>query len=332
MTALLALLRILVGLFVIGSASVAILAVLGFASGALDVLNSLQIAIFPATLLGLILVALVFGPGPRSAFLIALAATGFIASSSAFVPEVVRGFAPRPAMPVDGSAVLKVMTHNLFGLNYDMKRVAQGIFAEDPDIVALQEFFPEQRRPLHPLLLAHYPYFAYCTGGKRANIALYAKLPFTETAAGACTEKATQAVRTSRIVGHFRLADGTEFSVMTTHLDSPFNAPRQHAQMAELAAAAAAVRGPLLLMGDFNATPWSYALRRFEARSGLERQTRNLVTWPLLFGGDDGLIRMIPFLPLDHVFTRGVAVHRIGTAPADGSDHLPVVFLFSVKD
>jgi endonuclease/exonuclease/phosphatase (EEP) superfamily protein YafD len=330
MTLAMSLLRACAGAFVLGTGTIAILAALGFASPQLDVLNSLQALIFPAAVIALVVVALLFREGPFSAFLVAFATTGFIASAGTYLPEVIGGWtAPRPPPSVERPA-LRAMTHNLFGLNYDMKRVAANIFAEDPDIVALQEYFPEQREALHALLVPRYPHFAYCVGGKRANIAIYSKLAFSEANAGACAERATGEQRTARIVARFTLADGSTFSVMTTHLDSPFNAPRQQAQMADLAAAIAAVPGPLIVVGDFNSTPWSYALRRFVGATGLVRQTRNLVTWPLSFGGDDGLIRMLPFLPLDHVLTRGIDVHQLRTTADDGSDHLPVLFTFSV--
>ncbi|MCA8973164.1 MAG: endonuclease/exonuclease/phosphatase family protein, partial [Planctomycetes bacterium] len=106
--------------------------------------------------------------------------------------------------------------------------------------------------------------------------------------------------------------------------------PRQQAQMDDLASAIEQTGGPLLVVGDFNSTPWSYALRALTARTGMVRETRNLVTWPLSFGGDDGLIRLFPFLPLDHVLSRGINVQSVRTGADDGSDHLPVVFTFSV--
>ena len=206
-----------------------------------------------------------FREGRFATFLIALTATGFISSAGTFLPEVINGAAPRPPLPTDGRPVLKVMTHNIFGLNYDMKRVAANILAEDPDIVALQEYFPEQRTRLHALLIPRYPYFAYCTGGKRANIAIYSKLPFAETRRRRLRGTGDRRTPHSAHRGAAsRWPDGTAFSVMTTHLDSPFNAPRQQAQMDDLAKAIVEVAGPLIVVGDFNSTPWSYALRALD--------------------------------------------------------------------
>ena len=327
---MLTLLRVLACLLILGASAVALLAFVGFAVAELDVLNHVQPLIFAATIVAVLLAVLFFRGAGAGWLVLVLAVLGFAASAATYLPELIGSLATRPAPPPDGRPVLKVMTHNVFGLNYDMARVARNIFAEDPDILALQEYFPEQRGPLHPILLQRYPYFAFCIGGKRANVGLYSKLPFVEKAQGACSETATPQQRTSRLVGTFTLSDGTTFSVLTTHLDWPLPAARQQAQMSELVAAIGEINGPLIVMGDMNSTPWSYALRGLVSRTGLERQTRNLITWPLAIGGDEGLLRTIPFLPLDQVMTRGIAVHELRSAADDGSDHLPVVFTFSV--
>jgi endonuclease/exonuclease/phosphatase (EEP) superfamily protein YafD len=42
------------------------------------------------------------------------------------------------------------------------------------------------------------------------------------------------------------------------------------------------------------------------------------------------LLRLEPFLPLDHVFQRDVIVSDLHRGPQTGSDHRPVIFTFSV--
>ena len=85
---------------------------------------------------------------------------------------------------------------------------------------------------------------------------------------------------------------------------------------------------PTLLMA---APTWSYALREFVARNGLVRETMNLVTYPLSWYYFGAWRDTIPFLPLDHVMTRGgIVVHDLHAGRRTASDHLPVVFTFSV--
>ena len=302
----------------------AMLALVGFAVPLFDIFNHLQILLFFGTLAATLLV-LVLRMGRVWA---ALALVGLAASGWTFVPEWLSSLAPRA--PGTDAATVTVMTHNVFGRNYDIDRVSQAIGAVDPDIVALQEFFPEQQG-LGKLLQARYPYSVRCQGGKRANLGLYSKLPFdTEMAARDCPSNARGGQRTAHIAVKFTLPDGTSFSVMTTHMDWPYPVERQRDQLAAAAEIANNIAGPLAVVGDFNSTPWSYALKGFEAATGLRRETRNLVTFPELWTMPDGLVRLSPFLPLDHVFQRGLLVSALGTGPQTGSDHLPVVFTFTV--
>jgi endonuclease/exonuclease/phosphatase (EEP) superfamily protein YafD len=322
-TFILALLRFVFALGILGASAGAVLALLGFAIPVLDLLNHLQMVLFFATLLGAVGALLL---GMRWAWK-ALALIGLAASAWTYGPEWLSAVTPREAV---AGTTIKVMSHNVFGLNYELDRVDDAIEAEDPDIVVLQEFFPEQAG-LIDLLKVRYPYWVRCQGGKRANLGLFSKMPFTELMTPAdCPSRATGSQRTAHIIAGYQLEDGTSFSMMTTHMDWPYPIERQADQMSAAAEAIRALEGPLVVAGDFNSTPWSYALKRFEEESGLTRETRNLITYPVLFGGNERLIRTLPFLPLDQVFQRGVTINSLHSSSETGSDHLPVVFSFVV--
>ncbi|HEY4202160.1 MAG TPA: endonuclease/exonuclease/phosphatase family protein [Devosiaceae bacterium] len=331
MTLLLRLVRFAFGSGALGISLLAILALLGFAVPALDVLNHLQVVLFAGTLVSLVAIAPLMGRGNWRRFVLAATATGLLASAVTVVPEAIAAFAPRPPVPTDGRTVVKMMTHNLFGMNYDMQRVADVVFAEDPDILALQEYFGQQSSALGPLLHARYPYSAYCHGGKRANIALYSKIPFTQTQDNACPENAYGHQRTAHILAKFTLADGTTFSVLTTHLDWP--APkimRQEEQFASLRDTILNTPGPLVVAGDFNSTSWSYTQRNFAREAKLRRETHAVMTFPMRFWILGWRDTWPPFLPLDQVMTRDLTVHDLHSGPRTGSDHLPIIFTFSV--
>lgn len=334
---LLGIVRLVIALGTIVVAVLAVLALLGFAVPEFDLLNHFQLFLFFGMLAASVLVLLLFGGSRWKAWIAGIAGAGLVASGAIFMPELVSGFMPHAGAPTDQRPVYTLMTHNLFGLNYDMERVKAMIEAEKPDIIALQEYFGEQSSELHPLLEAQYPYFAQCRGGKRANIAIYSKLPFEEAEEdGACPNDAYGKQRTARILATFAQPDGSHFSVLTTHLDWPVPVMRQAKQFEELTTAVNETTGPLLVVGDFNSTPWSYAMRDFATRTMLERQTRNVVTFPLRFTVPhrlfpDGLMETMPVLPLDHVLTRGgVVVHDVHSGTDTGSDHLPIIVRFSV--
>jgi endonuclease/exonuclease/phosphatase (EEP) superfamily protein YafD len=118
-------------------------------------------------------------------------------------------------------------------------------------------------------------------------------------------------------------------------MDWPYPIARQQEEFKAAEEEANSVQGPLLVVGDFNSTPWSYALKGFEMATGLKRETRNLITYPLMITAPhrisgDGLLKTIPFLPLDQVYQRGITITELHRGAATGSDHLPVIFTFAV--
>lgn len=328
---------------------VAIGAALGFTHPLLDFFNNLQPLILGATLLSVLLSPVFVRPPRLRALVAAIGATGLLASAAIVVPEAAARLVHSPAAVDSNRPVYKLMTFNLFGLNYDMEGVAAAILLEDPDILFLQEYFVGQRRALHPMLSDAFPFSKLCIGGKRENIAIYANRPFEAETNDACDgSMGGEILRSARITARFNTDEANAFSVMTTHLDWPIQVSklddgatisegldlaslRQRTQYEDLSEAVNAVDGPLVLGADFNTTPWTYALRSFQQATGLRRETRSLLTFPMRFyiwGWRDTL----PLLPLDHVMTKGgVIVHEVRAGDAAGSDHKPVITTFSLN-
>ncbi len=328
MRLILALVRAVLVLGALGAAALAIAGLFGSVVPELDLINHFQILLLPATAVGLVFLAVMLrGPVRGAALVFGLA--GFAASASMVLPEALAARRNLPPAPAEGT--VRLMTHNLFGMNYDMERVVAAILAEDPDIIVFQEYFGEQATDLHPLLLAKYPFFVRCRGGKRANLGLYSRLSFSQLDEDACPNDAYGDQRTAHILAQFTLDGDKLFSVLTSHMDWPYPVARQREQLGQLTEVVAGIEGPLVVAGDFNSTPWSYTLRRFVAESGLERQTLNLFTFPMRFYYFGAWRDTLPFLPLDQVLTRGVSVHSVETGGRTASDHLPVVVEFSVE-
>jgi len=316
-------------LLVVLLSALAVAGVLGFAVPAFDLVNNFQALLFPALLAAFVVVV---WRSPRQwwgKLLTAIVATGFLSSATIAVPELVGGLMRHSAAPSDDRPVYRLMTHNLFGLNADMDEIAAAVFAQDPDIVTFQEFFRDQGATLRPLLAERYPHSVRCISGDRAFLAIFAKEPFALQEEGACQAGPRQE-RTGRLLARFAGKDGRGFSVMNTHLDWPAPLGRKREQFNLLAQAVRQVEGPMLLAGDFNATPWSYAFRDFVGAAELTRHTRNLPTFPALIYVLDWS-DTLPFLPIDHVLSRnGVAVHRVARGEAASSDHYAVVVDFSI--
>ena len=79
----------------------------------------------------------------------------------------------------------------------------------------------------------------------------------------------------------------------------------------------AEVDGPKIVVGDFNATPWSAGLRAFRSENELSGfNTR--ATWPIWLG--------FAGIPIDHAFvSRDLGILEIETGPDIGSDHRPIL-------
>ena len=72
-----------------------------------------------------------------------------------------------------------------------------------------------------------------------------------------------------------------------------------------------------LVVGDFNATPWSADLRAFVTENGLSG-VNTLATWPVWLG--------FAGIPIDHAFvSHDLRILTFETGPDIGSDHLPLL-------
>ena len=76
-------------------------------------------------------------------------------------------------------------------------------------------------------------------------------------------------------------------------------------------------RGPLIVAGDMNLTPWAAAMREQDrAFAPLVRMTRALPSWP----------RAFPLLPIDQLYAGpDWALVSARALPATGSDHRPLL-------
>lgn len=75
---------------------------------------------------------------------------------------------------------------------------------------------------------------------------------------------------------------------------------------------------PIVVCGDLNTTPWSSIYKDFLRQAKLSPSQFGLFnnTWPA--------IKLIPGIPIDHCFVRGLAIVNFEIGPNIGSDHLPL--------
>ena len=210
---------------------------------------------------------------------------------------------------------IRVMTFNTWGRNRRMDVVVRRIRAHKPDLVAMMEMYPRRVKMQIPRRLGGaYPHFAHCMNTPHCRLGLLSRWPVLEMKGR------------TRWAGppYLRAVIATPQGPVTVLVVHTLRFPWVRSQQKQLRALARMIhhlKGPLIVMGDFNATAFSRLLRTFERRSGLRRHTF-LPTWP---------VRPIPLpqLGIDHIFTNDYFTTAAGpwvVAPA-GSDHLPVMLV-----
>lgn len=290
--------------FAAGLAAVAALTALSFCGPwyyPADFVSHFRLHLAAAALI--LAVSLLLSGRRRAAFL----AAGLVAANLLAV-------APERTVPIaqaqPGDLGLTVVTFNLWEFNRDLEDAARMLAETGADIIALQEVDV----PTDDVLAAlrkEFPWQVECGATLRCDVALLARLPWRATGM-----IAPDPGHAPTLWATFEL-DGRVFTVVSTHFDRP-HSPRHLRQINGLIESLAGLAEPVILAGDFNATPWSHAMTRLTAGSGLRLLSGLRPTWPARLG--------LPQLPLDHVLVSpGVRNLGVSLGRYAGSDHLPVI-------
>lgn len=261
----------------------------------------------------LLLIVFVILRSPLYAF--ALVATALFNAS--FILPWYMDDAPRTT-----GAELKLMHLNVLSTNTDYQRVMTYINAEQPDVVFLQEVTDEWLLGTRELL-KQYPFTYSEPRLGNFGIAVFSKIPFDSM-----RHVDSPPLEYPTIIATMTIADDT-LTLISSHPTIPlgkrlYAARNEH--LASLTNLVSGLTGPVVLLGDFNASIWCAHYRELEASTGLRNVRRGfgiLPTWPTY----------MPFakIPIDHALVSddlGVKEARIGKGV--GSDHLPLIATISL--
>jgi endonuclease/exonuclease/phosphatase (EEP) superfamily protein YafD len=222
-----------------------------------------------------------------------------------------------PYQLAPGELTLRVAHFNSYYENMDSKAIAAEVLRLDADVVNLIEIGDQKKLEILPALKAKYPYQFDCANKFYCEMAILSVYPITETSGeglwdgppyvrvklgGAMTGVTITGVHTTRFP--FSRAQLTQVRALVKHLDW----------------------GPddQIILGDFNATPFSRVVSIVEQGANVQRLTE-LPTWPATF--------QVPQLAIDHVFAsqnfRVVGNQQIGESV--GSDHFPILLTLALK-
>ena len=240
----------------------------------------------------------------------------------------------------------RIMTYNVHrcvGVDgrLDVARVASVIAACRPDIVALQELdvcrprtgaVDQAHAIAHRLGMSFHFHAALQVEEERYGDAVLTTAPHRVIRAGPLP--GSPAIRALEPRGALWLelhVDGRPLQVLNTHLGLVPHEQRAQARAlmgGEWLGARRAGDPPVILLGDFNATPYAAAYRTFAGRLTDARRAaggaRATPTFP----------SRLPMLTIDHVFMDGLvrATHvQVTSSPVArvASDHLPLVVDFN---
>jgi len=253
---------------------------------------------------------------PRARVLTTVAVIIIVIVAIGIWPHVASQTIEALGKPASAEHTLRLMTFNTRLTRHNGNAVAEEVLRNDPDVAILIEFSEDKRSGLDALK-ARYPYQADCFGIPECYIAIVAKVPFANVESRASWEGPPL------IRAHF----GDELGGVTVVGVHTIRFPHQRAQLRqieELVRFLDDIEGPLVVAGDFNATPFSRLLNTFAERSRMSRLTV-LPSWPAWF--------QLPQLAIDHVFAgrgvRATEAARIGKNA--GSDHYPVIVGLAVS-
>lgn len=327
------------GLATLGLALICVAALAGFAYAPFDLFNHGQLIWLPALIVAVIAAALSLQPGQVRQFIVGLGLVGIAASATIVLPEIINTSAKADTAPQN---TVRVMTYNINASFGPATANLAPIDDADPDILLLQEFWHSIREEIEDQLDRRFPHKLICREPIGAYLAIYAKRPITPLDGQDCLTTPDLEPKAAAIFAETTDGAGRPFTVAVTHLRWPAPVERQKGQMRELAARLASIETPVLVGGDFNSTPFSYALKQFATDARVQRQTRFLPSFPAAVASHlESFSRFIavpipfgvpPFLPLDHLMTRGMAVSHVTlSADSGASDHYPVYADFALQ-
>jgi endonuclease/exonuclease/phosphatase (EEP) superfamily protein YafD len=300
----------------LAAAGLAIAGLGGWRSAWLDVINCFAPMILAMALTGAALALWSIGPGAGRSTVLAFALIGAGYGLALTAPEVWMRW---PAAAPAPGETFRVLTANVWHDNPSPDHAIADILKRDPDAVLMQEADGTLAASL-PALKSRYPYASHCPG---SGVIIFVKAPITG-------QGCKSGVRTSGGLNlvwvHTRTAGGAPLTLATTHFAWPFPPPLQAIQRRALAEAVKALpQEALILAGDFNTTPWSFAMRRQDGGlSPLRRLTRARFSWPARIDRLS-LPWSVPVLPIDHVYAGSDwALARVERVCITGSDHFAI--------
>ena len=218
-----------------------------------------------------------------------------------------------------GSVGISVMTANLYQRNDRPEEMKRAILKADADVLVTMETTKAVLSGEGSLAL-RYPYrLSLNTSGQTLRTVIWSKFPMRNG-----TLLLEDLVEPTGAYAVIEVSPDVQFSLLGLHLAHNVMG-NQLQQIEALDRIAEALPHPRVVLGDFNATAWSYALKHAETLTSTKRVRGFRVTWQGTYPTIVGRISAPIGLQIDHVLlSEGIGVKAVETLEIPGSDHLAV--------
>ncbi len=227
-----------------------------------------------------------------------------------------------PVAAADAKNTITLATFNVWGRNDDVANIEAFLRTHEPGVIVLQEVSLRKAQFLEDLR-AIYPYQKNCAEDLHCRLALLSKHPF-EAAGTVSRTSGGPPIIWAQFGGQANNRASTT-TVVGTHFHVALPTRTQFRDKERLVDFVEQIDGNVVLLGDFNATPWSHVIGDLTDRTGLRPLHRFLPTWPAQFA--------VAQFPIDLLFvSAGIENHGVWRGSAGGSDHRPVIAEIALPD
>lgn len=223
---------------------------------------------------------------------------------------------------------LRVVTLNVGDISPNSRAIAPWLASVHPDVVVLIE---ANRKWLPQLdqLVSTLPYQKMVDHTTEFGIAILSRFPMSKTENSVAGPNSLPTLTAEMETPLGRIA------IMAVHPNAPYGSAESRARdlyLAQIAAIAQTTSMPTLMVGDFNAAPWSSGYETIRMLPNLQPSSLDVPpTWPAILGPaglpTQNILLSIPYsMPRDLRFTSIKA-----GAPVAGASHLPLIADIAVK-
>lgn len=246
-------------------------------------------------------------------------AVGVLAVAGLNLAVVAPLYLGSPGDAVAGAPTIRVMSFNILSVNENYGEVVEYIEALQPDVVLLHESSLPWETAMESAGLG------YEVTRARSDDLIFGTLVMTRNSSGVLSygfaEEDPRAVEVTTQV------DGWDVpvTILSSHPLAPTDSERAALRDVQLAFAAdwaASRSGPYMVVGDFNATTWSWPFRNLLEVGGLHNSQVGFGVQPSFAATSNPFFRV----PIDHlVHSDHLRVRERWLGPPMGSDHFPLL-------